>query len=99
MIPLELGRVNKLDIQVMYDLDTGLFTIRPSFGEVSKGELTAKYAAEMVDFANMAKIKIDRILRHFDIVVRNPEIVPRENPGSTIAEYTFSIEEHQVPCV
>jgi hypothetical protein len=96
---LELGRVNRLDIQVLYDRDAGLFTMRPSFGQIGREELSARYCAGIFDFANMAKVKIDLILRHFGLGVKNPEIVPREDPSSTVAEYTFSIEERQVPCV
>ena len=96
---LELGRVNRLDVRVLYNPDTGRFTIRPSFGEISKEELSAQYCAGIFDFANMAKGKIGLILRYFGLRVKNPEIVPREDPASTKAEYTFSIEERQVPCV
>ncbi|MBP9772112.1 MAG: hypothetical protein KBD16_04310 [Candidatus Pacebacteria bacterium] len=96
---IELGKVNNLDVRVVYDEETGLFTIKPSYGEISKAELASEYGLGIYDLANMARIMVGRISLYLGPRLKNPEIVPREDPSSTKAEYTFSIEERQVPCV
>lgn len=99
MDAFELGRVNCLDVQVVHDLNTGKLTAKSTFGDVSKDELSDVYGAGIVDFALLVKIKINGIIRHFGLKVKNPEIVPREDFTSTKAEYVFTIEERQVVCV
>ncbi len=88
---LELCKVNLLEVKVVYDAQSKIFTIKPSRGDMTMSELE-RHAVEPVDFETTAMIQLDRILAYFGIHAIEVIMTPVTTDPNK-AEFAFTIEE------